>query len=158
MGASDSMMHSGISLLPHIPESLQPGNAPPGPLTAIDYVLRKARRVHADLVKHGTHRYPFAIHKGSLLKHEAGKEVKAVTSDKEEKSVRTKTGLRFRAGRRMYFFDLETTKETGQKYLKITESLFKGEGQDHERKTILVFPEAVREFAEAVSGIAAKIG
>lgn len=60
-----------------------------------------------------------------------------------------------RAGSRTYFVDVEVTAE-GQRYLKITESRFKGEGAARERNTIIVFPEYVQAFLEAVTAQAEK--
>ena len=61
-----------------------------------------------------------------------------------------------KAGSKTYFLDVKETRG-GKSYLTITESRFKGEGTDRERNTIVVFPETVREFAEAVSKMAAKL-
>ena len=53
-----------------------------------------------------------------------------------------------RAGSNTYFFDLKETKE-GQPYLTITESRFKGEGQERERSSIVVFSDHAGDFLEA---------
>jgi hypothetical protein len=55
-----------------------------------------------------------------------------------------------KAGSRTYFFDIKNTKE-GKSYLVITESRFKGEGEDRERNAIMVFPENAKVFSDAVS-------
>jgi hypothetical protein len=39
----------------------------------------------------------------------------------------------------------------------ITESRFKGEGEERERSTIIVFQENAQEFAEAVSQMSEKL-
>ncbi len=62
-----------------------------------------------------------------------------------------------RAGNRTYFIDIETSKE-GKRYLRITESRFKGEGSKRERTSIAVFPQEADEFANAVFEMAAKLG
>ncbi len=41
--------------------------------------------------------------------------------------------------------------------LKITESRFKGEGQERERQTIRVFPEDAARFAGAVTEMVARL-
>ncbi len=54
-----------------------------------------------------------------------------------------------RAGSRTYFIDRELT--AGNKpYLRITESRFKGEPDQRERSSIVVFPEHAKAFASAV--------
>ena len=55
-----------------------------------------------------------------------------------------------KAGSKTYFFDINRTKE-GKLYLVITESRFKGEGEERERSSIFVFQENAQKFASAVS-------
>jgi len=55
-----------------------------------------------------------------------------------------------KAGKRTYFFDIKKSKQ-GERYLAITESRLKGQGQGRERSTILVFPETVNEFVETLN-------
>jgi len=55
------------------------------------------------------------------------------------------TSKTVKAGAKTYFLDLKETKE-GKPYLVITESRFKGEGQQRERASIAVFPEHARDF------------
>ncbi len=69
-------------------------------------------------------------------------------SNRESKQVR--------AGSRTYFIDIEEAKN-GKRFLKITESRFKGEGSERERASIIVFPEEANAFAEAVSEMAEKL-
>ena len=64
--------------------------------------------------------------------------------------------LQVRAGTRTYFFDLKETKDK-KPYLVITESRFKGEGKDHERTSMLIFQDHVKEFSGATSNMAAKM-
>lgn len=54
-----------------------------------------------------------------------------------------------RAGSRTYFFDLKQTR-TGDNYVVITESRFKGEGEVHERQRITIFKDARLEFLGAI--------
>ena len=61
-----------------------------------------------------------------------------------------------RAGSRTYFFDLKETKDK-KPFLVITESRFKGEGKDHERTSMLIFQDHVKEFSKAISNMAAKM-
>ena len=61
-----------------------------------------------------------------------------------------------RAGSITYFFDLKETKEN-KPFLVITESRFKGEGEEHERKSILVFQDNIQEFSKALSEMAASL-
>jgi hypothetical protein len=54
-----------------------------------------------------------------------------------------------RAGSKTYFIDLKETKE-GKPFLVITESRFKGEGDERERVSIAVFPEYAESFLKAL--------
>ena len=71
-----------------------------------------------------------------------------VTKNEDSRTVR--------AGSITYFFDVKKTREN-KPFLVITESRFKGEGKDHERKTIVVFQENIKEFAEVLNEIAVKL-
>ena len=71
-----------------------------------------------------------------------------------EKKSTSKT---IRAGAKTYFFDIKKTKHK-KLYLTITESNFKGEGEDRERKMLIIFPESARKFADAVSLMVSKLG
>lgn len=61
-----------------------------------------------------------------------------------------------RAGSRTYFFDVKQTAE-GKNYLLVTESRFKGEEQERERQTIVVFPEEAEAFARAIEKMVSKL-
>jgi hypothetical protein len=61
-----------------------------------------------------------------------------------------------KAGSRTYFFDLKETKER-QPFLTITESRFKGEGQDRERVSIAVFPDHAQDFLKATQEMIKKL-
>jgi hypothetical protein len=61
-----------------------------------------------------------------------------------------------KAGAKTYFFDLKETKE-GQTYLTITESRFKGEGQERERISIAVFPDHAQDFLAATQAMIEKL-
>ena len=77
-----------------------------------------------------------------------GEEVKRMADQNESKTVK--------AGSKTYFFDLRETKE-GQLFLTITESRFKGEGQDRERSSIVVFPDHAQDFLEATQEMVEKL-
>ncbi len=62
-----------------------------------------------------------------------------------------------KAGSRTYFFDLKQTRDK-KPYLLITESRFKGEGEERERISISIFPETAEAFGQAVSGMMARLG
>jgi hypothetical protein len=47
--------------------------------------------------------------------------------------------------------------DQGQPYLTITESRFKGEGQDRERSSIVVFPDNALDFLEATQEMIEKL-
>ncbi len=61
-----------------------------------------------------------------------------------------------RAGAATYFFDVKKTKE-GKPYLVITMSRFKGEDEDRERISIVVFPEHAQDFLDAASKMVEKL-
>ena len=61
-----------------------------------------------------------------------------------------------KAGSKTYFFDLKQTKED-KPYLVITESRFKGEDQDRERVSIVVFPDHAQEFLAATQEMVKKL-
>ena len=61
-----------------------------------------------------------------------------------------------RAGSKTYFIDLKETKE-GKPFLVITESRFKGEGKEHERTSIAVFPEYAQSLLEAFEKMVAQL-
>ena len=61
-----------------------------------------------------------------------------------------------RAGSRTYFIDVGTTAD-GNRYLKITESRYKGDDELRERSSIIVFPEHVQAFLNALSEQAARL-
>ena len=61
-----------------------------------------------------------------------------------------------KARARTYFFDLKQTQE-GQSFLVITESRFKGEGQERERASIAVFPEQGQEFLTTLQEMVGKL-
>jgi hypothetical protein len=71
-----------------------------------------------------------------------------MTDQTESKTVK--------AGSKTYFFDLKETKE-GQPYLTITESRFKGEGQEHQRSSIMVFSDHAQDFLEVAQEMIEKI-
>ena len=70
---------------------------------------------------------------------------------------KNKSSKMVKAGAITYFFDIKETK-TKKPYLLITESRFKGEGKDRERKTIILFSESAQEFSKALSEMVAKLG
>jgi len=61
-----------------------------------------------------------------------------------------------RAGSRTYFIDLKETKENKQ-FLVLTESRYKGEGKEHERTSIAIFPEYAQSLLEAFEKMVAEL-
>ena len=53
-----------------------------------------------------------------------------------------------KAGAITYFFDIKDTKQ-GKPFLVITMSRFKGEEEERERSSMVVFPEQSQEFLRA---------
>ena len=110
----------------------------------IDDLVEKAQELMAGLKRLSEYKYPLDIRRGIR------KEVIDEMAENEE-------SMQVKAGSRTYFFDLKQTKD-GKLFLVITESRFKGEGEERERNTIMVFPENAGEFADAVSKMTAKLG
>ena len=100
--------------------------------TTIDDVIYLSQELFTRLTEIGKYKHPLAVRKG----------VKVMPDNKESETVR--------AGAITYFFDIKETRDS-KPFLIITESRFKGEGEDHERKSIIVFQEHINEFAESVS-------
>jgi len=55
-----------------------------------------------------------------------------------------------KAGSKTYFFDLKQTRDN-KPYLLLTESRYKGEGEERERVSITIFPESAAPFGQAVA-------
>ncbi|MBN1536190.1 MAG: DUF3276 family protein [Anaerolineales bacterium] len=105
----------------------------------IDDLIPLADILSKGLIKLGEYKYPLDIRKG----------VRSMSAERENITIK--------AIGRTYFLDVKETKD-GNPFLIITESRSKGEGNDRERSSILVFQDNLKEFAEAVSSIANKIG
>ena len=61
-----------------------------------------------------------------------------------------------KAGSKTYFFDLKQTRDN-KPYLLLTESRFKGEGEERERVSITIFPESAGPFGQAVAEMVARL-
>ena len=112
-------------------------------LITIDDLTQQAEELASGLRQLRDYKHPLGIRRGTSIK---GKGVSDVTN--ESKTVK--------AGARTYFFDLKETKE-GKPYLTVTESRFKGEDEERERNTIVVFPENAEAFTEAITTMADKL-
>ena len=106
----------------------------------IDDAIEKAQELASILSELGELRHPLDIRKG--------------VENMEDKSERSKT---LKAGSKTYFFDIKETK-VGKPFLVITESRFKGEGEERERSAIIVFQENAKEFSSTVYEMAKKLG
>ena len=125
------------------------GNDQREPFITIDDCIQLAHELAAQLHQLGKLKYPLEVRKG-IARRAKRREVDSMNNNRVSKQVK--------AGSRTYFFDVESAKaDTNRKYLKITESRFVGEGKERERTIVIVFPEHVSEFAEAVSEMAAKL-
>lgn len=109
-------------------------------IVTIDDLQNIAQLLVKGLHELGEYKYPLALRKG----------VNFMT----DKNVASKT---IKAGAQSYFLDIKKTKK-GKPYLIITESRFKGEGEDRERQSIAVFPETAKEFVKEVSAMSKKLG
>ncbi len=108
-------------------------------LVTIDDLQNIAHTLVQGLRKLADYKYPLAIRKGVRIMVEREKPIDVV-----------------KAGAITYFFDVKETK-AGKPYLLVTESRFKGEGEDRERKSIVVFQESVPDFANMVTEVASRI-
>jgi hypothetical protein len=124
------------SLLMQREKESKSGSEPVPGYTTIDDVIRMAKDLLAHLSQLGEYKHPFDVRRGRK------EVVKMVERDENSKTLK--------AGSKTYFLDIRETKG-GKPYLMITESRFKGEGEERERSTIIVFQENALEFAEAVS-------
>jgi len=61
-----------------------------------------------------------------------------------------------KAGSKTYFFDLKQTRDN-KPYLLLTESRFKGEGEERERVSIAIFPESAAPFGQAVAEMVGRL-
>jgi len=109
-------------------------------IVTIDDLQNIAQLLVKGLHELGNYKYPFALRKG----------VNFMT----DKNVASKT---IKAGAQTFFLDIKKTKK-GKPYLVITESRFKGEGEDRERQSIAVFPENAKEFVKEVTAMTKKLG
>jgi hypothetical protein len=55
-----------------------------------------------------------------------------------------------RAGKRTYFFDIRVA-SNNRKYLKITESVFEGEGKERRYNSFLLWPDNIVDFQQRLS-------
>ena len=104
--------------------------------TTIDDAIRLTKELLAQLSQLGEYRHPLVVRRGRK------EVVNVVAQNGQSKTVK--------AGSKTYFFDINRTKD-GKMYLAITESRFKGEGEERERSSIFVFQENAQKFATAVS-------
>lgn len=114
------------------------------PFTTIDDLARQAEELVNGLRELQKYRHPLEIRKGASF-------WEGVSDVAEEEKSKT-----LRAGTKTYFFDVKESTE-GDPYLAITESRFKGEDEERERRTIIVFPEQAEEFAAAVVAMTQKL-
>jgi hypothetical protein len=110
--------------------------------TTIDDVIRLATELLVRLNQLGEYKHPLDVRKGR-------KEVVNMVERQENSKI-------VKAGSKTYFFDVKETKE-GKPYLLITESRFKGEGEERERSSIIVFQDNAQEFTEAVTQMNEKL-
>jgi hypothetical protein len=58
---------------------------------------------------------------------------------------KTLKSSQLRCGKRTYFFDVKASAKN-QKFLKITESKFEGEGKERKYNSFILFPDNVKDF------------
>jgi hypothetical protein len=108
----------------------------------IDDLTHLAQELLNGLNRLGEYKYPLDVRKGK----------KEVTNMLDQNG-RSKT---IKAGSKTYFFDIKETKEKNP-YLVITESRFKTDAGNRARKTLVVFSEHIKEFADTVAEMAIRI-
>lgn len=104
--------------------------------STIDDAIRLTKELLTHLSHLSEYKHPLDVRRGR-------KEVVNVVLQKDQSKT-------VKAGSKTYFFDINRTKE-GKLYLVITESRFKGEGEERERSSIFLFQEYAQKFASAVS-------
>jgi len=112
------------------------------PFATIDDALDLTHQLLLCLQKLSTYKHPLEVRKG--------KGVIAMAAVEHEDS------RQIRAGSRTYFVDLDQTKE-GKRYLRITESRFKGDEKERERQSLIVFAEDAQAFADAIGELVARL-
>ncbi len=111
-------------------------------VSTIDDAIQLADDLLVCLSKLGEYKHPLDVRRGR----------KGVTSVMDQ-NIESRT---LKAGSKTYFFDIKETKD-GKPYLIITESRFKGDGNERERRTIIVFQENAKEFANTVTQMTNKL-
>ncbi len=109
------------------------------PFITIDDLVMKAEDLFLGLKKLSENRRPLDIRKG--------------VEDMTDQNEQSKT---LKAGSKTYFFDIKKTKDE-KPFLVITESRFKGEGEERERSTIIIFQDKAEEFERTVSEMISKV-
>jgi hypothetical protein len=130
------------SLLMSKKKESKSGDDPVPGFTTIDDAIRIAKNLLIHLSILGEYKHPLDVRRGR-------KEVVKMVEHGEN-------SLTLKAGSKTYFFDIRETKDD-KPYLMVTESRFKGEGEERERNTIIIFQENAQEFAEAVSQMTKKL-
>ena len=113
------------------------------PFITIDDLVIKAEDLFTGLKNLSETRHPLDIRKG----------VRKGVEDMADQNEQSKT---LKAGSKTYFFDIKKTKDE-KPFLVITESRFKGEGEERERSTIIVFQDNAEDFARTVSEMITRI-
>lgn len=111
-------------------------NDPKFGYTTIDDAIVLAKELLARLGQLSEYKHPLVVRRGRK------EVVDVVDVDENSKTVK--------AGSKTYFLDIRKTKD-GKPFLVITESRFKGEGEERERSSIVVFQESAQEFGDSVS-------
>ena len=132
-------MQLSLPMLKNRESKLERSNPAREPFTTIDDLIQLAQELFTRLSKLGEYKHPLDVRKG----------VGSMTNQQDESTS-------VKAGSKTYFFDLKETRE-GKRYLVITESRFQGEGKDHERVSIVVFPEHAQEFLVAIQQMVRKL-
>jgi hypothetical protein len=135
----------------------QPAQRPPAPETSapesaitLEGLALRVEQL-AEAVAHLSRLTPSPEVQNEPVASGAAGELVAGQAEEQDDSIIVK------AGSKTYFFDLKQTRDH-KPYLLITESRFKGEGEERERVSISVFPETAAAFGQAVAGMVTRLG
>ncbi|MDP2632780.1 MAG: DUF3276 family protein [Candidatus Curtissbacteria bacterium] len=78
------------------------------------------------------------------------------TSKKKSFSPKRVKSSHFRVANRSYFLDINLA-SNDKKYLKITRSLFMGEGNDRKYDSVVIFPEDIEGFQKSLKEVVSYI-
>jgi hypothetical protein len=116
--------------------SVYGGRSGQASFTTLDDLILLSQELFTRLRQMSQYKHPLAVRRGVRRMEKISKTV--------------------RAGAITYFVDIKETKDK-KPYLLITESRYKGEPNQRERKTIAIFQEHAKEFVQAITELTARL-